>query len=112
MLHPTEINKIPYVTQRLGDAPGVFVAATDYVKTVPDQIRQWVPGRYSVLGTDGYGRSDNRAALREFFEIDRCSIAVSALKSLADSGALDHTTVSQAIEQFEIDPDKADPVKL
>ncbi len=91
---------------------GPFIAATDYMKIVPDQIRQWVPGRYSVLGTDGYGRSDSRQALREFFEVDRHSIAVEALKALADDGALDVQTVSRAIESFSIDPDKPDPVSL
>jgi len=65
------------------------VAATDYIKTVPDQIRQWVPGRYVVLGTDGYGRSDGRAALRQFFEVDRHYVAFAALKALSDDGKLD-----------------------
>ena len=71
------------------DTHGPFVAATDYMRTVPDQIRQWVPGRYHVLGTDGFGRSDSRAALRGFFEVDRRYVALAALKALADEGTLD-----------------------
>ncbi len=110
--HPNEEPRQSYVARCLSDRDGPFVAATDYMKIVPDQIRQWVPGRYSVLGTDGYGRSDSRQALREFFEVDRHSIAVEALKALADDGALDVQTVSRAIESFSIDPDKPDPVSL
>ena len=109
MLHPEEPPRRPYVVQALGDREGPFVAATDYVKTVPDQIRQWVPGRYVVLGTDGYGRSDSRAELRRFFEVDRHFIAVAALKSLADEGKIDRDTVVRAIKQFGIDPDKPNP---
>ena len=109
MLHPEEPPRKPYVVQALGDRDGPFVAATDYVKTVPDQIRQWVPGRYVVLGTDGYGRSDSRAELRRFFEVDRHFIAVAALKSLADEGKIDRDTVVRAIKQFGIDPDKPNP---
>ncbi len=109
MLHPEEPPRRPYVVQALGDREGPFVAATDYVKTVPDQIRQWVPGRYVVLGTDGYGRSDSRAELRRFFEVDRHYIVVAALKSLADEGKIDRDTVVRAIKQFGIDPDKPNP---
>ena len=110
--HPEEAPRQSYVARCLSDREGPFIAATDYMKIVPDQIRQWVPGRYSVLGTDGYGRSDSRQALREFFEVDRYSIAIEALKALADDGALDAQTVSRAIEAFGIDPDKPDPVSL
>jgi len=111
-LHPKETPRRSYVSACLADKPGPFIAATDYIKTVPDQIRQWVPGRFSVLGTDGFGRSDSRAALRSFFEVDRYSIAVAALKALADDGALDLDTVNQAIRKFGIDPSKPDPVTL
>ncbi|MNC97588.1 Pyruvate dehydrogenase E1 component [compost metagenome] len=82
------------------------------MKTVPDQIRQWVPGTYRVLGTDGFGRSDGRAALRDFFEVDRRSIVVAALKALADEEALDMRTVAIAISRYGIDPEKPDPVTL
>ena len=110
--HPDKEPQQSYVSTCFGDRKGPFIAATDYVKTVPDQIRQWVPGRYTVLGTDGFGRSDSRAALREFFEVDRYSIAIAALKTLADDGALDTKTVSEAIREFRIEPDKPDPVTL
>jgi pyruvate dehydrogenase E1 component len=110
LLHPGEPPREPYVRSCLAGHPGPFVAATDYMRTVPDQVRQWVPGRYHVLGTDGYGRSDSRAALRGFFEVDRRYIAVAALKALADEGKLDVATVKGAIERFGIDPDKPNPV--
>ena len=110
--HPDKKPRQCYVAACFESCGGPFVAATDYMKTVPDQIRQWVPGRYTVLGTDGFGRSDGRAALREFFEVDRKSIALSALKALADEGTLDNETVGQAIRKFGIDPDKRDPVSL
>ena len=111
-LHPLEEPRTSYVARCLENRKGPFIAATDYVKTVPDQIRQWVPGRYTTLGTDGYGRSDGRKALREFFEVDRHSIVVAALKALADDGALDAKVVSGAIREFGIDPEKRDPVTL
>jgi len=111
-LHPKESPRQSYASACFAGKEGPFIAATDYIKTVPDQIRQWVPGRYSVLGTDGFGRSDSRAALRRFFEVDRYSIAVTALKALADDGSLDIDTVTQAIAKFGIDPSKPDPVTL
>jgi pyruvate dehydrogenase E1 component len=110
--HPRKTERRSYVEQCFTKTKGPFVAATDYVKNVPDQIRQWVPGSYTVLGTDGFGRSDGRAALRQFFEVDRKSIALAALKALADEGALDPETVSTAIHKFGVDPDKADPVTV
>jgi pyruvate dehydrogenase E1 component len=112
MLHPNRPRRTPYVQHCLAGQVGPFVAATDYMRTVPDQIREWVPGRYHVLGTDGYGRSDSRAALRDFFEVDRRWIAVAALKALADEGTLDLATVTSAIERFGIDPDKPNPVTV
>jgi len=110
MLHPGEPPRAPYVQQCLEGQQGPFVAATDYMRTVPDQIRKWVPGRYVVLGTDGFGRSDSRAALRSFFEVDRRWVTVAALKALADEGRLDLATVKAAIERFGIDPEKPNPV--
>jgi len=82
------------------------------MKIVPDQIQRWVPGRFISLGTDGYGRSDSRKALRQHFEVDKRFIAVSALKALADDGVLDQTTVAEAIQKYGIDPDRPDPVTL
>jgi len=111
-LHPAEEPRRSYLDQCLADKDGPFVAATDYMKIVPDQIQRWVPGQYVTLGTDGYGRSDRRSALRQHFEVDRRYIAVTALKALADEGALDMETVSDAIRRYDIDPDKPDPVTL
>jgi len=111
LLHPQEQPRIPYVRQMLQGRDGPVVAATDYMRTVPDQIRQWVKGRYDTLGTDGYGRSDSRAALRRFFEVDRNYIAVAALKALADEGRVDVATVDKAIKALGIDPAKPVPWK-
>jgi len=111
-LHPGEKVKKSYVEQCLAGRPGPYVAATDYMKIVADQIQAWVPGRFVSLGTDGYGRSDARKALREHFEVDRRYIAVTALKALADDGALDQKTVGEAIRKYGIDPDRPDPVTL
>ena len=112
LLHPEDAPRVPYVRQCLSGQSGPFVAATDYMRIVADQIRQWVPGRYSVLGTDGYGRSDSRAALRGFFEVDRRYVVVAALKALADDGKLDLATVRSAITRFGIDPEKPNPVSV
>jgi pyruvate dehydrogenase E1 component len=112
MLHPAKTGRVPYERECLSGRVGPFIAATDYMRTVPDQIRQWVPGAYHVLGTDGYGRSDSRAALRGFFEVDKRYIAVAALKALADEGMLDVATVKSAITKFGIDPDKPNPVTV
>jgi pyruvate dehydrogenase E1 component len=112
MLHPGEPARTPYVRDCLAGRSGPFVAATDYMRAVPDQVRQWVPGSYHVLGTDGYGRSDSRAALRGFFEVDRRYIVVAALKALADEQMLDVATVKGAIKALGIDPDKPNPVTV
>jgi pyruvate dehydrogenase E1 component len=112
LLHPGAAPRVPYVRECLGDRADPFVAATDYMRIVPDQIRQWIPGRYHVLGTDGYGRSDARAALRGFFEVDHRYIVVAALKALADEGKLDVATVGSAIAKFGIDPEKPNPVTV
>jgi pyruvate dehydrogenase E1 component len=110
MLHPDAPQAVPYVRQVLGDRTGPFIAATDNMRIVADQIRQWVPGRYVVLGTDGYGRSDSRAELRRHFEVDAANIVVASLRALADEGKLDMATVKGAIKKFNIDPDKPNPV--
>ena len=111
-LHPNEKPRKPYVEECLGKRPGPYIAATDYMKIVPDQIQRWVPGTFVSLGTDGYGRSDARDALRQHFEVDKRFVAVAALKALADDGVLDQKTVAQAIEKYGIDPDRPDPVTL
>ena len=111
-LHPAEAPKKGYVEQCFGDRPGPYIAATDYMKIVPDQIQRWVPGTFLTLGTDGYGRSDARKELREHFEVDRRFIAITALTALVDDGALDRKTVAEAIEKYGVDPDRPDPVTL
>ena len=111
-LHPDHPPKKCYIETCLANRPGPYVAATDYMKIIPDQIQRWVPGTFVSLGTDGYGRSDDRKALRQHFEVDKRYIAVSALKALADDDVLDQKTVAQAIETYGIDPDRPDPVTL
>jgi pyruvate dehydrogenase E1 component len=109
LMHPNETPQVPYVQQLFKDRDGPIVAATDYVRAVPDQIRQWIRGRYVTLGTDGFGRSDSRAQLRKHFEVDRNYIAIAALRALADEGKVDKATVAKAMRDLEIDPAKADP---
>jgi pyruvate dehydrogenase E1 component len=110
MLKPGEKPRQPWVRECLAGRQGPFIAATDYMKTVADQIRQWVPGRYVALGTDGYGRSDSREALRRHFEVDRHWIVLAALKALADDGRIDRSSVTLAMKKFGIDPAKPDPL--
>jgi len=112
MLHPTETPRRSYVAECLADRPGPVVAATDYVKSYADSIRPFVPGRYRVLGTDGFGRSDYRRNLRRFFEVDRHYVAVAALASLAEEGAIPAATVANAITRYGIDPEKPNPVTV
>jgi pyruvate dehydrogenase E1 component len=112
MLHAGEPRKQTYIEQVLAEREGPFIAATDYMKTVADQIRQWVPGPYTVLGTDGYGRSDSRAELRRFFEVDRHYVVVAALKALSNEGKIDAQTVNKAMQTFGIDPEKSNPLSV
>ena len=112
LLHPTEKPKLSHVEQCLKDTRGPVIAATDYVRAFAEQIRPFVPRRYAVLGTDGFGRSDTREKLREFFEVDRRYVAVAALKALADEGQLDKAKVKEAIAKYGIDPDKPNPVTV
>ncbi|MFN2378385.1 MAG: pyruvate dehydrogenase (acetyl-transferring), homodimeric type, partial [Candidatus Binatia bacterium] len=110
LLHPAEKPRSAYVSDLLGAAQAPVVAATDYMRSVPDQIRQWVPGPYVTLGTDGFGRSDGRAALRHHFEVDRAFIVLATLKALAAEGAVDAAVVAAAVEKLGIDADKPDPM--
>ncbi len=112
LLHPEESPKTSYVEQCLAEKHGPIIAATDYMRTFADQIRSFVPRRYVVLGTDGYGRSDTRAQLRKFFEVDRHYVAVAALKALADEGTIAASKVSEAIKKYGIDPNKPNPVTV
>jgi pyruvate dehydrogenase E1 component len=108
-LHPGEERMVPYVTRSLEAASGPFVAVTDYMKAVSDQVARWVPGRFVPLGTDGYGRSDTREALRRFFEVDTGHVVVAVLSALADEGAVGSEMVKDAIARYEIDTDSIDP---
>jgi pyruvate dehydrogenase E1 component len=112
MLHPLEPQRRSYVEICLADRPGPVVAATDYIRTFAEQIRPYVPRRYRVLGTDGFGRSDYRARLRSFFEIDRHYITVAALRSLADEEQIPASRVDAAIKKYEIDPEKPNPATV
>ncbi|MBI5448208.1 MAG: pyruvate dehydrogenase (acetyl-transferring), homodimeric type [Gammaproteobacteria bacterium] len=110
LLHPEASPQIPYITQCLQDKKCPVIAATDYIRLFADQVRQWVPHAYSVLGTDGYGRSDTRAQLREFFEVSAKYIVIAALKALADQKQLPFKTVTDAMKKYGIDPEKPNPV--
>ena len=112
MLHPAEKPKKSYVESCLEKREGPVVAATDYMKIFADQIREFVPGKYKVLGTDGFGRSDTREKLREFFEVDRYYVTVAALKSLEEDGKISSEKVVEAINKYNIDPDKPNPIKV
>ena len=111
-LHPASEPRRSHVEQCLAERDGPFVAATDYMKAVADQIREWVPGRYIALGTDGYGRSDTREALRRFFEVDRTYVALNAIAALAEDGVVDKGLVTEAMQKYSIDPEKPAPVRV
>jgi pyruvate dehydrogenase E1 component len=113
MLHPEAERRVPYVEQCLKDRAGPVVAATDYMKVFADQIRPFLPTHnFVALGTDGFGRSDKRKALRRFFEVDRNYVAVAALKALADQEAMPRAKVTEAIGKYGIDPEKPDPTTV
>jgi pyruvate dehydrogenase E1 component len=111
MLHPDQPRRLSYVEQALGKGTGPVIAATDYVKAIGDGVRQFVPARYKVLGTDGFGRSDYRRRLRSFFEVDRRHVALAALKALADDQLLPTRRVTEAIARYEIDPETPNPAR-
>ncbi|KJS08079.1 MAG: pyruvate dehydrogenase [Gammaproteobacteria bacterium BRH_c0] len=110
LLHPGEKEQQAYITSTLAGHDGPFIIATDYMKSYSEQLRPFIPGDYHVLGTDGFGRSDTRAKLRDFFEVDRRYIAVAALYGLAKQGKIDLAVVKQAIADFGIDPEKSNPL--
>jgi pyruvate dehydrogenase E1 component len=110
MLHPAEEPRVPYVGQCLDKAPGVLVAASDYVKALPDSISRWCPKPLLSLGTDGFGRSDSRRALRDFFEVDARFISLVTLTALAREGEIAFDDVAEAMHDLEIDPAKANPM--
>jgi pyruvate dehydrogenase E1 component len=109
-LHPGEKQRVPYVTSTLGDAPGVLVAASDYLKTLPNMISKWLPRRLASLGTDGFGRSEGRASLREFFEVDARFITLATLHELFIDGKIDRKLIDQSIKDLGINPEKLNPV--
>jgi pyruvate dehydrogenase E1 component len=109
-LHPTEKPHVPYVTQCVADALGVIVAATDYLKTLPNMISKWMPRRMATLGTDGFGRSEGRASLRDFFEVDAKFIALATLHELALDGKIEASVVEKAIGELGINAEKWNPV--
>src|SRR2546428_9927807 len=109
MLHPVQTPRVPYGTQCLKDAPGVFVAASDYMKVLPESIAQWVPRPLIALGTDGCGRSENRASLRDFFEVDAKHVVLATLHALAREKHIEIKKVEQAVRDFGINPEKANP---
>ena len=113
-LHPEAAPRLSHVEQCFRDHPGPVIAATDYMKIYAEQIRAFLPqpAQFSVLGTDGFGRSDTRRALRGFFEVDRRYVAVAALKALADQEALPQKKVAEAIRKYDVDPEKPNPAKV
>ncbi|MES9827023.1 MAG: pyruvate dehydrogenase (acetyl-transferring), homodimeric type [Candidatus Thiodiazotropha sp.] len=111
-LHPQDEPKLSYVTEKLSGQKGPVVAATDYIRSYADQIRPFITASYSVLGTDGFGRSDMRSQLRKFFEVNRYYILIAALKALADEGEIKPEQVSRAIKKYKIDPEKPNPGRV
>jgi pyruvate dehydrogenase E1 component len=107
-LHPSETPRVAFVTEAL-EGEGPIVAVSDYMKAVADQVGRWVPRRYVTLGTDGFGRSDTREALRRFFEVDTGHVVVGVLSGLAADGVIEPSVVTDAIERYEIDPEVGNP---
>jgi pyruvate dehydrogenase E1 component len=108
-LHPNDPARVPYVTQQLSEASGPVVAVTDWLRAVPDCIARFVPRPYLVLGTDGYGYSDIRPALRRHFEVDAANVTLAALDALHQTGDVKAETIAEAIERYDIDADAPDP---
>jgi pyruvate dehydrogenase E1 component len=109
MLHPDEEPRVPFVRQCVGDKPSIFVAASDYVKTLPDALSRWLPGPLIALGTDGFGRSEDRESLRDFFEVDSRYVVLGTLTLLARQGEISFDDVEEAISDLAINPEKANP---
>ena len=112
LLHPTEKPRVPHVAACLAETRGPVIAATDYIRVFAEQIRSLVPRQYTVLGTDGFGRSDTREKLRHFFEVDRYWITLAALSALAEDGQVKKEKVAEAIKKYALDPNKPNPVKV
>ena len=112
MLNPEKPQRLSYVAEVMKGAQGPTIASTDYMKSFAEQISAFVPGKFVALGTDGYGRSDSREALRSFFEVDRYYVVVAALKALADEGKLPASKVSEAIKKYKLDANKPNPTTV
>jgi len=110
MFHPGKTQKAPYITETLKGAKGVFVAASDYVKAIPESVARFIPGPFISLGTDGFGRSDGRRHLRDFFEVDERYIVLATLHLLHKEGDLDAAVLKKAMKEMDIDPDKINPM--
>jgi pyruvate dehydrogenase E1 component len=108
-LHPGQEARVPFVTRQLKDTEGVLVAASDYMKILPESISQWIPRPLVSLGTDGFGRSEGRSALRDFFEVDAKHIVLATLHALAREKKVEAKIVNQAIKDLGINPEKANP---
>ncbi len=109
LMHPEAEPKVAYVTECLQDRKGPVIASTDYMRMYADQLREFIPARYKVLGTDGFGRSDTRSKLREFFEVNRYYVVLAALKALQEDGKLKAADVAKAMQKFNLNPEKAAP---
>src|SRR5271165_7235273 len=109
LLHPGQAPRVPFVTQALKDAPGVLVAASDYMKVLPESISQWMPRPLVALGTDGFGRSENRESLRDFFEVDAKHIVLATLHALAGEEHVGADILDKAIRELGINPEKRNP---
>ena len=112
MLNPEKPQRINYIAQCLKDAKGPVIASTDYMKSFAEQIQRFVPNKFVALGTDGFGRSDSREALRDFFEVDRRYVVLAALKALSDEGKLPASTVAEAVKKYNLDSNKPNPVTV
>jgi pyruvate dehydrogenase E1 component len=109
LFHPGQTPRVSFVTQCLKDAPGVLVAASDYMKVLPESIAQWMPRPLVALGTDGFGRSENRPALRDFFEVDAKHIVLATLNALARDQKIESNVLQNAIKDLGINPEKLNP---
>ena len=112
MLNPEKTQKVSYVAQCFKDANGPVIASTDYMKSFAEQIQRFVPNKFVALGTDGFGRSDSREALRDFFEVDRRYVVVAALKALSDEGKLPAAKVAEAVKKYKLDANKPNPTSV
>jgi pyruvate dehydrogenase E1 component len=110
-LHPAEPRRTPYIVTALEGSNGPIIASSDYMKIIPDQLAQWLPGRLNSLGTDGFGRSENREHLRAFFEISAGAIVQATLAALAREGKIDANRAAAAVAEMGFDPERKDPAR-